>query len=308
MNTTSCILGAHSLSFTFKVNDAAALFGAMKATADRGGTLFEIPFALCELPWKTVALTAAQAGITEIAICHFFPGDESLGDPLNDDTGKVQLAVDTFTAIIAAIEILRENGMLVRFVDGPSIFVLGKAYDGMTWHVAKVRAVAFLRKVSEMFEEADLILALEPLREHEDKVVASTELMTEIIEMSECENIKLHFDVYHADENGEDPARSILDFGKYIGYLHLHGNDRRAPGSEGEGQEWSAIMEAVSQIDSGIDNIPVVCEPFSAATIAACPALGEGLPVPPELPEYLDIAYATLRDAGLPPPMVVKAE
>ncbi|NDE68425.1 hypothetical protein EB052_02355, partial [bacterium] len=85
-----------------------------------------------------------------------------------------------------------------------------------------------------------------------------------------------------------------------IAYLHLHGDHRIAPGATGDLQNWKEIILACKEIDSGINNIPVICEPFAVETVDECPPLGMDLPPAPPLPEYLDIAYPTFIKAGLP--------
>ncbi|HYC34352.1 MAG TPA: hypothetical protein VEC13_01320, partial [Candidatus Paceibacterota bacterium] len=81
--------GGHSLSVCFSITNLADLEAAMKAVADRGGRIFEMPFLLCKLAWKDVAEAAIRAGIKEISFCHFWPKDKNgnpvCGDPLGNE-------------------------------------------------------------------------------------------------------------------------------------------------------------------------------------------------------------------------------
>ena len=301
------ILGGHALTVLFSINTLqklATLEAAMREVAERGGKIFEIPYLLVggEVTWAAIGEAAKRAGIEEVAICHFFPvnpdGSSGCGDPLGD-AGEVERALKTIDDIIAAIQIIRQRGIIVRSIDGPTHTCLGKEYllDDAT---VESRLVYFLRAAGEKCLAAGLTLAVEPLRRHEDKVIAGTAKMVRILTLVNHLAVRLHFDVFHSVENGEDPAAAILAAKAWIVYLHLHGDKRIAPGADGDSRDWRAIVDAVKQIcTAGVKDIPVIPEPFGTDTRSECPPLGEGLPPTPALAEYLDVAYPTLIEAGL---------
>jgi sugar phosphate isomerase/epimerase len=297
------ILGAHSLSAMFTVKNYVRLQNAMRATAARGGTLFEIPYLLCKLSWEKVAQAARYAGIKEIALCHFWPmnpdGTSVCGDPLGS-VEEVKRALSTLNAITVAVRILRGNGIVVRFIDGPTWGGLGWDYHSLSLEEKHLRVISFLKQAGTICEAAQLTLAVEFLRPGEDKVIGRTRAMIKILEEVDHPAVGMHFDVFHSIECGENPADMIREAKGWIVYLHLHGDKRRAPGAPGEQQDWTAIIQAIKEIDSGVDDIPGVPEPFGEATCKENAALGEGLPLPPPLTAYLDLAYQTLRSGGLP--------
>lgn len=294
----SFIFGAHSLSVFFYIKEAEKLRQAMRTTVQKGGKLFEIPFGLCQLPWDLVGQIAKQEGIKEISLCHFFDGDGSRGDPLSDDPLQVLKAARTIGEIVEAAQTIREQNVVVRFIDGPSVFCLGKDY-GLSWEDRRTRVIAFLGKITQMLKGANLVLAIEYLRPGEDKTIGSIDHLIEIIEVVNQACVRIHFDVFHAIEQGENPAESIIKGRKYIVYLHLHGDGRRMPGSEGDNQNWGEICEAANQIESGVQSIPVVSEPFGEDTVAECPPLGEGLPPMGPFDEYIEGARNAFEEGDL---------
>lgn len=91
------LLGAHSLSSLYEINNFAVLRGVMKSAAQRGAKVFEIPYLLCKLKWESVARAAKEAGIREIALCHFWPVAEGIfvcGNPLGDEAA-IEQAMET---------------------------------------------------------------------------------------------------------------------------------------------------------------------------------------------------------------------
>ena len=296
------ILGAHSLSSMFTVKSYVGLKAIMEATARRGGKLFELPYLLCRLKWQAVAKAARQAGITELALCHFWTinkdGSSVCGNPLGD-LAEVERALGTLDDIISAARVLREGGLTVRFIDGPTWGGLGWDYTSLRESEKLPRMLSFLKRAGDKCAKADLILAVEHLRNHEDKVTGGTVRMVGRLAILNHPSVRMHFDMFHAIENGEDPAEMIEVASQYIVYLHLHGDKRIAPGASGDKQDWKKIAEAVGKINSGISTIPVVPGPFGMATCRENSALGEGLPPVPPLGEYLDVAYKTFREAGL---------
>ena len=296
------ILGGHSLSGAFILNDYATLFNMMCIVVQNGGKFFELPYLLCELPWKEVARAARAAGIKEIALCHFWPmgadGTPVCGDPLGDER-QAQEALGTIDEIIDATKQLRKEGIIVRFVDGPTWGGLAKDYGHLRPLDMRNRVVEFLRQAGDKCNDADLVLAVEFLRPAEDKVIGGTPGMIDILKLVDHPAVRMHFDVFHSRECGENPADMIRLASKWIVYLHLHGDGRLAPGVQGDSCDWKTIIGAVMGIESEVEDIPALPEPFGEETRKDNPALGHGLPDATPFADYLPIAYAKFRQFGL---------
>lgn len=293
--------GGHSLMWMFKIQSRKKLLRAMKTVVKSGGTVFEIPYALCLLSWEVVAEVAKEAGITEVVICHFWPYDDKgravFGDPLGSDD-DVRRAHETLEKITDAALELRANGIIVRTIDGPIAFGLGKTYTEGLPELEK-KMIAFLRIAGEMCKKVGLILAVEFLRPGEGTVINGTKHMVEILEAVNHPFVMMHFDVHHSILWGEDPAEMIRFAKKWIAHLHLHGDDRRMPGQEGDKRNWPSIIGAVNEICADIDGIAVICEPFGRATCLANKDLGKGMPDVPPPYKYLRRARKVFTDAGL---------
>lgn len=294
--------GAHSLSYTFNIDDRDTLHNAMEITARNGGKIFEIPYVLCKLPWREVAQIARNTLIEEISLCHFWAKDKDdepiWGDPLGD-TNEAATALTMVDAIISAGRVIRDHGVRMRFIDGPSWGCLGKDYSHLPIGLHEQRATRFLRTAGQMCAEAEMMLVVEFLRREEDKVFQGTQPMLDLLEMVGHLAVLMHFDLYHSIQCDKDPVESIRKAKKRIAYLHLHGDDRLAPGQKGDKRNWPEIVKAINEIDSGVSDIPVIPEPFGEKTCKECPELGQGLPPALPLGEYLPLAYKTLTEAGL---------
>jgi sugar phosphate isomerase/epimerase len=288
----------------FNINNPAALRKAMDITVKHGGTIFEMPYLLCTLPWGEVAEIANAAGIEEISLCHFFPRDENgapHGDPLGNEE-EVAKALDTIRNICKAADVLREHGIAVRFIDGPTWGCLGHPYENLNANERSERAVAFLKQAGEVCEKAEIILAVEFLRPGEGAIGGTTEML-DILRQVDMLSVQMHFDVFHSDEHGENVPRMIQQAAEWIVYLHLHGSERRVPGSEGDTLNWKDIAAAIKLIpfNEAVGPIPAVSEPFGERTRAECPPLGVGLPEVPEMDKYLPLAAKKFREVGILP-------
>jgi sugar phosphate isomerase/epimerase len=300
--------GGHSLSDIFLINThekLGRLIAAMQEVSKRGGKVFELPYALVGGPitWIDIANAAKETGIDELVICHFWgtgkDGKPLAGDPLGSRKETTR-AITVFKGLLGAVEILRENGIVVRYIDGPTHVCLGKKYPRLNAQQRHERMVVFLRRLGKLCAKAKLILAVEFLRPVEDTVVHGTKAMLKILKAVNHPSVKMHFDVFHSVECGEDPALAIVDARKWIAYLHLHGDKRLAPGAKGDRRNWKRLVWAILQIDSGIVEIIGVSEPFGKDTCAEEPSLGAGLPEMCPLPEYLDDTLAMFRKVGMP--------
>lgn len=295
------ILGSHTLSTTFHVNHNGTLRNLMTATASRGGRLIEIPFILCTIGWEHIAKMAKELGITEISLCHFWPkgpdGVSLCGDPLGSDV-EISRCFDTFVKIFDAVAKLRAGGITVRFIDGPTWGLLGHGYN-LPEDILRYKVIRFLQLSGDLCAKHGLTLAVEHLRrDPEDKVVGGTMQMIRILHAVNRPNVKMHLDLFHCLSNGEDPVKMLLLGKSYIGYLHLHGRGRCAPGTCRDGVNWPQAAECINDINSGIEPIPALSEPFGKRTCEENPELGKGIPPMGPLTDYLDKTYKTFDELG----------
>lgn len=295
------VAGGHTLSAMFRVNNIIPLRNVMAAIVARGGTLIEIPYILCSIGWDHVGALAKKMGIREIALCHFWvrkDGEALWGDPIGT-SDEFAHCLATWRGIFAAVRILRKHGIIVRFIDGPKWGALGHTYK-IDPRNLRNNVVVALQCWGRLCAEHDLIDAEEHLRrDPEDKVIGGTVQMIEVLRAVDHPNVKMHFDIFHSVENGEDPSTMIRMAKDHIAYLHLHGDQRRAPGAEGDKQDWRKIAAAIREIDSGIDDIPGLPVLFVARTCADNKELSKGLPPMGSFAKYYDRTFMTYKEVGL---------
>ena len=237
----SIVAGGHTLSSLFVINNVGLLGNVMRAVASRGGKLVEMPYLLCTISWDRVGALAKKYGIDEIALCHFWPKGDNAEFPAGNPHGngdEIERCMTTFKGIFAAVDALRSQGITVRFIDGPTWGVLAHEHKLPPADLLN-SVVSFLKLLGDECEKHDLILAVEPLRQNpEDKVIGGTAAAVEILRQVERANVLLHFDFFHSLENGEDPIQMLAEAREWIGYLHLHGPKRVAPGSKNDTIDW----------------------------------------------------------------------
>ncbi len=287
----------------FRIDNPQKLEAMMKTAIRNGARLIEIPFPICELPWDQVGEIARNAGVEEISLCHFWvinpDGTSAWGDPLGGEAEEKK-SLATISRMIDALKAIRKNGVIARFIDGPLWGGLGWDYTNLTPTEKEDRAVLFLKKAGHLCAVDGVFLAVECLRPGEGKVIGGTAAMVKILTRVDHINVGMHFDCFHSEEWGEDPAKSILLGKGMIIYLHLHGSKRVAPETGGDKVDWGLLIRAVNQIDvSPAGPIPVVSEPFGEETRRDNPTLGEGLPPTLPLEEYLPQARRVFTRHGL---------
>lgn len=294
------IVGGHTLSTVFTLNKKTPLRNLIRAIVSRRGTLLEIPFILCKLNWDDVGNIAKSMGIKEISLCHFWVrnnGVATWGDPLGNDQ-EISLAHDTYRKIFAAVETLRKY-VIVRFIDGPAWGALGFDY-GLPAGELRSNVISGLKTSGELCAKHDLILAVESLRrDPEDLVTGGTLKTISILHAVNMANVKFHGDLFHMLSNCEDPVSMMQSIRDYVVYLHLHGKGRRAPGARGNGVDWGEVSNEVHLISSGIENIPILAEPFGKLTCEENKELGKGIPPMGPLPKYFNTTFKTYREVEL---------
>jgi len=300
--------GAHWLAFLggVQAGEGERLARAVKTSVGAGCTMFELA---CNPVNQMTAVETAEAvqkgGMTKVSYCRFFPGGEPppCGDPIGDDAG-ISLAKATLEADLTFIEELRQQGLAVEFMTGPSCFVLGMRYD-LDLRTRRKRLRRYAMHQGQMAASANITVALEYLRPGEDQeVIGGMREMCRLIDAVDHPNIRVHADVYHMTMRRELPWRALLHAGKRVAYLHAQGTDRVAPGV----YKLDSLPEATDRVNwyligKALDEIgytgPVVSEPFGEQIRKEVPALGEGLPPAIDERRFYDLAGDHLRLCGV---------
>lgn len=298
--------GAHWLAFLggLPAGESAQLTRAAKTGVQAGCTLFEVA---CNPVNGLAAIDTAQSllegGMRQAAYCRFFPGDLSCGDPLGDAAATDQ-AVRTIEADLGFIQTLREQGLTVEHMTGPSAFVLGKKYP-LARDAIRDGICAYFVRIGPLLASAGITLNLEYLRPGEDEdVIASMDELCLLLDRINLPYVKAHGDTFHMTQRKEVPHEAILRAANRLGYLHAHGTMRVVPGAyrlDGladatDDVNWHQVGCALMAV--GFKG-PVVPEPFGATIREHVPALGAGLPPAIEARRYYDLAWEHLNREGV---------
>ncbi len=290
--------GAHWLAYLglTKTGDGHLLRDAAASASTHGASIFELACRpVNDMSAMETAKALDDAEMETASYCRFFPGDGSYGDPLADDNA---LALETIRQDLGFIDILDTQGIAVTYITGPSCFVLGKLYDEPKPKLLD-RAYEWYRKVGELMGNRELTVCIEYLRPSEDKsVLGSMDVLCGLIDRLKDPRFRVHGDIFHMLERGEDPHDTILKAGKRLAYLHAHGTKRQPPGwynradmDSADRVNWHLVSNALNAIDF---KGPVVPEPFGPAIRLAIPALGEGLPEAIDANQYYELAWVHL--------------
>lgn len=107
--------------------------------------------------------------------------------------------------------------------------------------------VSHLKMLSAYAAQRNVKLAIEPLNRYETDFINTCEQGLKMISDVDSEALLLHLDSYHMNIEEKDPAKAILQAGKYLGHFHACGSDRGTPG--GDQINWDKIMGSLRQID-----------------------------------------------------------
>lgn len=291
----------HWLAVNWLMNPGdGAKFTAIVAQAKKAGAFgFELVWhALNKMSAMETALALRAGGMLDATLCVFF--GEGMGDPLSSDPVQFELAVRNFRQALAFIRELRNHGIRIDFIDGPSCWVLAKDY-GVPFSVLNDRIVTFYKAVADDLRATQVTVAIELLRADEDFVFRTVENAIEVIDRLNAEipgdMFGFHLDVHHLAERGYSIPAAIRALGKRIKYLHLHGTKRRPAGSEGDTMPWAEIIAALEA--EGITGLIFAYEPFCQLVRDECPPLGVNLPPAVNEPGGFIQNLATLKDKGV---------
>lgn len=298
--------GAHWLAFlgALPATERIQLTHAAKIAVKSGCTLFELAcHPVNNLSAKDTAEALLEGGIREAAYCRFFPGDLSCGDPLGE-LDQVDLAGRTIVRDIAFVQALRNLGVKVRHMTGPSVFVLGKKYD-LERDAIRDRICSFVTNLAPLLANSNIQWNIEYLRPGEDQgVIGGVDELCLLLERINHVHIKANGDVFHMMKCCEVPQRAIERMAHYLGYLHAHGSNRIVPGA----YRLDGIADATDdvnwhQVSCALASIgytgPVVPEPFGATIRKQVPALGEGLPPAIDPARYYELSREHLNYEGV---------
>jgi len=98
-------------------------------------------------------------------------------------------------------------------------------------HENKKHAISSIQRVSEYAKEKGIMLSLEILNRYESYFMNTMEEGIAFIHQVNRENVKLHFDTFHAHIEEKSIRTAIMQGKGYIGHVHLCDNNRAAPGS-----------------------------------------------------------------------------
>lgn len=104
-----------------------------------------------------------------------------------------------------------------------------------------------LSKIGDYAKEKGVVLALEMLNRYESYFLNTIDDGKKYLKQINNNNIKLHFDTFHANIEERSIEDAIIEGGSDIYHVHVCENDRGVPGSGHI--DWKAIKEALVQID-----------------------------------------------------------
>lgn len=292
-------LGAHWLAFLWNlvVGDGDNLRAVVAQAKAAGATVFELmPPLLNGMTAKETAQALKDGGITHAVMCHFYP-EGALGDPLglNDE---LQKAVTAFDAVITYMEELRAEGITIDLIVGPSCFVLAKEY-GLPEDELRRRIGTFYAKFTSRLRLNRMKVAVELLRDVEDKVFATEENTEKTLATLPIDVFGLHLDTFHFRDREYDIVAAIKRFAGRIFHFHANGKDRVPPGHDHDDIKWDGPDGVVAALKAvGYDGT-ATNEPFCEVVRAAAPELGEGLPPAMPEPQGLQMTADNLTAAGM---------
>jgi len=118
----------------------------------------------------------------------------------------------------------------------------------------KKNAIAFLKRVAGLAEKKKVIINIEYLNSkvnHKGYMFDNMAWGVEVCKQVGSPNVKILYDIYHAQIMEGDVIRTIRDYKEYIGHYHTGGNPGRNEIDETQELYYPAIMKAV--VETGYD-------------------------------------------------------
>ena len=120
--------------------------------------------------------------------------------------------------------------------------------------VGMKNAVTFLKRVAGIAEKKNVILNIEYLNSkvnHKGYMFDKMAWGVEVCKQVGSPNVKILYDIYHAQIMEGDIIRTIRDYKEYIGHYHTGGNPGRNEIDESQEIYYPAIMRAI--VETGYD-------------------------------------------------------
>jgi sugar phosphate isomerase/epimerase len=297
--------GAHWLAYLGGVApDERELLRQAATSARRAGcTLFELACSpVNNLTARDTAWALKKAKMKCVSYCRFNPGDGSFGNPLRDARARAR-ALATLSGDLQFIGQLKDHGIEVPYITGPSFYGLSKKYDEPKAKLLD-KLVAFGDDVGAMLAGTGVTFCPEYLRPSEDYVLESMDTTCGVIDRIGNPAIGLHADISHMLERGEVPHDVLEMGGSRIKYLRAHGSKRQCPGvyrldddpEATDNVNWHQVACALNAINY---RGPVVPRPMGQPIRDLVEDLGKGLPKAIDPGRYYTMARAHLMHHGI---------
>ena len=201
--------------------------GLIRRAARMGFTAVELPMT----PPEPAGLEAIRAALEEtglaVTLCAGSAPDRSLA---SDDPALRKNAFDYFSACLRTARALGAAVFCGPMYGGAaSLHWLSPEEAAAEWD----RAVAGLRALAPLAEDAGCVLALEPLHRYRTSMVNTAAQALRMAQEVNHPAVGVHFDTFHANVEERDvvgAVRTVLEAGKLY-HFHACGNDRGAPGT-----------------------------------------------------------------------------
>lgn len=226
-------------------------------------------------------------GLKTAGICGMFSNDNDLSSlhPVNQ-----QEALDY---IRREVDFAQEMGAGYLLVV-PAVVGRPIAYDAYEQH----RSVEALRSVGDVFTDAGVKAAIEPIRSEETTLVHTIAEAKDYIAKVDHPGIKhINGDVFHMQTSEDNISEAILDANEYLVNLHMADSNRLALGSGS--MDLDAIIMALYLIDFNQPGRFVTPEPLGAG---ASPYVARNGFVEPAVLDALvgdSVAYFREREEAL---------
>jgi D-psicose/D-tagatose/L-ribulose 3-epimerase len=171
--------------------------------------------------WKKLGQHCNELGLGR-TVSTAMPED---GNPVSEDPKIRQGAVDFLKRCVD-----RSHELGATVLCGPLYSPVGRLVGRGREEWEFNYAVEVLREASEYAQQANIILAHEPLNRFETYVINSQEDGCKLVDAVGMPNFGLHYDTFHANIEEKNVNDVIRFAGSRIKHVHLSENDRSTPG------------------------------------------------------------------------------
>ncbi|MDP6636508.1 MAG: TIM barrel protein [Phycisphaerae bacterium] len=134
----------------------------------------------------------------------------------------------------------------------PNVIALAGYGKGMPADVGLANTVEALKAVASLAEKKKVTVCIEYLNskvDHKGYMFDNMAWGVEVCKRVDSPNVKILYDIYHAQIMEGDIIRTIKDYAKFIGHYHTGGNPGRNEIDETQELYYPAVMRAIA--DSG---------------------------------------------------------